>query len=463
MALDVTVELVGSGYAAARHDDERAPEWPPHPARLFCALVDAAGAGDPLHDTALRWLEVQGPPEILASRRTDVLDGALLEGFVPTNQLSKATGSTLYPGRTNAPTMRPWARCHPKNPLVMFRWSGEAPTAVRASLADLCRRVGYLGRSTSPAILSVGASAEAPEALAVWRPQAGGDADLSVPYPGYLDDLRDAYESDESSWEVPRHWVGYGTRSEEAAPATPSTGPYRDFVVLRMGGRHRVNAAHAIHFTSQLRRAVQSQVDGGPPRLHGHDVRETNWQQVSFLALPFVGHDHADGHIVGLGAALPAELAPAERREVLRGILAVEELHVPRFGTFPLGDVGEDTRVALQQEHWVGPSRVWASAVPVVLDRFPKRPGDTDALVARACRHAQLPEPARVETSRFPIVPGAPMLRSNQRRRRPQDPARPAMHARIVFSEPVRGPVVLGNLRHLGLGLCVPQNSGADT
>ena len=37
--LTVEVDFLTGRYVAARHDDRNAPEWPPHPARFFSALV----------------------------------------------------------------------------------------------------------------------------------------------------------------------------------------------------------------------------------------------------------------------------------------------------------------------------------------------------------------------------------------------------------------------------------------
>lgn len=65
--LAIEVELLTGRYTATRFNDRNRSEWPPHPARLFSALVARWADGDPPDDderAALEWLETLGPPEI---------------------------------------------------------------------------------------------------------------------------------------------------------------------------------------------------------------------------------------------------------------------------------------------------------------------------------------------------------------------------------------------------------------
>jgi CRISPR-associated protein Csb2 len=56
-----------NGFAAASEPDARdRPEWPPHPARVFMALVAAhfeTGA-DSSERVALEWIETLSPPRL---------------------------------------------------------------------------------------------------------------------------------------------------------------------------------------------------------------------------------------------------------------------------------------------------------------------------------------------------------------------------------------------------------------
>lgn len=65
--------------------------------------------------------------------------------------------------------------------------------------------------------------------------------------------------------------------------------------------------------TEALRRAVMSQVPNPlPPAVSGHEADGT--PHVAYLALLDVGHEHADGHLLGVAVALPDGLPAADRR-----------------------------------------------------------------------------------------------------------------------------------------------------
>jgi CRISPR-associated protein Csb2 len=81
----IEVELLTGRYVATSFNDWKAPEWPPHPARLFSALVATAHEHEEISDKALgalRWLETQGAPRILAS---DAEPRTVVNVYVPEN------------------------------------------------------------------------------------------------------------------------------------------------------------------------------------------------------------------------------------------------------------------------------------------------------------------------------------------------------------------------------------------
>jgi CRISPR-associated protein Csb2 len=66
--LALEVEFLLGRYAATDFRDRERPEWPPHPARLFSALVAAvydSGLGESAR-AALLWLESLPAPHICA-------------------------------------------------------------------------------------------------------------------------------------------------------------------------------------------------------------------------------------------------------------------------------------------------------------------------------------------------------------------------------------------------------------
>lgn len=92
--LSISVELLTGRYSATAFNDRSATEWPPHPARLFSALVSTWADGDvpdPDERAALNWLETQGPPELSCSSSDQVARRAPVTVFVPVNDPTTLT------------------------------------------------------------------------------------------------------------------------------------------------------------------------------------------------------------------------------------------------------------------------------------------------------------------------------------------------------------------------------------
>ena len=461
MAFAIEVELVRASFEAGRFDSASDSEWPPEPARLFCALVAPHETDD--ERNALRWLENQGAPLVVCSSAAE----SLRTNYVPTNQtvsgkkrdgILSGSSHNGFDARTGKGP-RTWYRHIPSEPVVRFIWPGAAPDdETLQAIEGLCRKIPYLGRSTSPAIVSVMNGEPPMDAPQTFTPDEAGRRRLTVPRPGYFDALVGAYEAEQSAWEVPRRFAGYRT----GAAATPDVGgPWEAPIVLPFAHRRSIAAAHLVLATTTLRRALINVLDGGPSILHGHaDGLPAPRHQISFLGLPVVGNTHADGHLVGMALALPKDISSEDRRTVLRGLRQVQSLHLGKVGSFEL-ERTPDTRQALSPDRWSRKSRTWVSATPMCTDRHLHRTNDTDFAIAvrDACRHLDIPEPVSVEASEFPLLLGAQNLRPHQRVRRMSEKAKPALHCRISFAEEVSGPLVLGNMRSFGLGLMLPERS----
>jgi len=115
---------------------------------------------------------------------------------------------------------------------------------------------------------------------------------------------------------------------------------------------------------------------------------------------------------------------------------------------------------------------VWASVMPVALDRYPgflfgrarKSEADvnrTEKVLAEAtvslrqsCSNIGLPEPSNVDFSKVSWVePSPPVGKFVSPKREQQKPPPVYAHVRLVFDERVRGPILLGKQRYLGMGL----------
>jgi CRISPR-associated protein Csb2 len=91
--LVVRVDLLSGRYAATAYNDREQVEWPPHPARLFSALVATWAEGQPgtaegdAELAALQWLEQQPPPVIAASPISSAGMRTPVTVFVPVNDV----------------------------------------------------------------------------------------------------------------------------------------------------------------------------------------------------------------------------------------------------------------------------------------------------------------------------------------------------------------------------------------
>lgn len=451
--LGIEAQLITGAYEAAAADDRDAVEWPPHPARLFCALV--AGARTEVEWQALYWLERQPPPLVLAAVRHGVLER---RGYVVTNRRADKGGNQFHPARSNQ--LRSRLATLPLARTVRFLWPDAAAEApLLECLRLLTRRVPYLGRATGAVVLGVGQDLPDLGHHLIHEPceLSQAESSLRVPYPGYLGALRAAYEAGRPAWEVSRV---RGYRIRQLAPPRPPAAPpsaYDDLVVLHFVGV-QPDGRLTTRFTEALRRAVMSRVpDPLPAALHGHGA--DGQPHVAFLALPDVGHPHADGHLLGLAVAVP-KLPSAERRAILRGLLSardeagVFDLRVPRIGDVALRYLPGHVRpFGATPERWRQGSRLWITATPVVLDHYPHR-NDVEAEIARSCTWVGLPAPVNVVSSSEPLQPGAVRLLP------PDMPdlvrRRPFRHVALEFDRAVHGPVLLGAGRYLGVGLLSP-------
>jgi CRISPR-associated protein Csb2 len=216
-----------------------------------------------------------------------------------------------------------------------------------------------------------------------------------------------------------------------------------------------------------LRRAVLSRVpDPVPAQVSGHGANDRH--HVGYLGLLDIGHDHSRGHLLGVGVTVPTNMIDSDRRVLLRALLGpgatapLRQLHAGRNRVLSLYYAPKQT-YGLRPERWRTSSRTWVSATPMMLDRYPRNPRGLDEIgevVAEDLVTAGYPAPAAVQPLPAAAVHGA------VRRWRPGTltgrPLRPVLHCRVVFDQPVRGPVLVGALRYLGGGLFVPEGDHAD-
>src|SRR5262245_40844606 len=83
--LAIEVQFLLGRYCATDFRDRERPEWPPHPARLFSALVAAASESGLSESAraALLWVESLPPPRLHAD--PSPAEQSAVTAFVPVN------------------------------------------------------------------------------------------------------------------------------------------------------------------------------------------------------------------------------------------------------------------------------------------------------------------------------------------------------------------------------------------
>ena len=384
------VEFLTGRYVATAFDDRSRGEWPPHPARLYAALVDAWTTGgdmDPDEAAALEWLATLAPPEIHASpasfRDTPTV-------FVPVNDaavLRQQAGlyadlaaaaaaladahdardlSEAARGRAVAKAERQVAKTHtraqalgqaggdkghptvlpdlrvrqprtfpsatPERPGIVFSWPLAQPNAAhRAALGALARRVVRLGHSSSFVVCTVGSP---PPGTAEWTPDPAGTETLRVPAADQLALLVEAHAHHQG---VEPRVLPFRVAAYRAGPAaTPRVVPTStlagEWLVFEQVDGPRLATHQTLRVATALRGALMSAADQPPtPALSGHraDGRPVSGAHAAFLALPFVASRYADGHLLGTAVLLPQTLEAEARDDVLRAVGRLERTAGP--------------------------------------------------------------------------------------------------------------------------------------
>jgi len=442
-----------------------APEWPPHPARLFFALVDAlhTEGNQPIEREAIEWLAKQAAPELVHSEKCD----RILDVFVPVNDTSLADLTEVVSG--NAPRSRQprtFPSVTPDDPNVYFIWREADPSQpINDALAIIASRVARLGHSSS--LVAVRVCDNPPSARLI--PHLAGEVHLRVFDESTLESVENAFEVSVEMGQrgvLPVRFLSY--RDLKGVPSrisTPPRGVFAEmFAFKAIGPRLPIVAAPLV--AQAMRTASISQAhDPVPEVLSGHRANgaPSVRPHVAFAALPYVadaqvGPKYADGHLLGVVVMLPQGIDGADRLSILRAIGAVEELRLGRMGEWRLERMPPDPPLhGLRQHTWTHPSVHWASATPIVLDRFPKNPYGSEAadIIASSCERIGLPRPV-AKAGRFSALLGVPPSDAFDALAKRGMPPRFHVHADLIFPTPVRGPVLIGAGRYRGFGLCRP-------
>ena len=480
--LAIAWQYLSGRSVAATHAQRHEAEWPPHPDRVFQALVAAWGETgcDAAQRRALEWLEAQGAPGV-AAPGDDQLTYAATSVYVPVNDVQRSA-----PGRATDALLRVMPQQRPKkertfatvlvgNQLCALIWPDAEANGHRAALADLCAAVTHIGHSRS-LVRAWLEETPPPERFRAVLPGQRRDLSLRVPHRGRLAALVHAFAEGGADWKRPpaAPWAGYA----EVRTSEPDT-RHGDFdrrliVFRRVGGEGMASLRSAPNFVSAFRATLQAKANArAMPWVSGHqpDGARFDGAHVAWLPLAHVGHEHADGHLLGMAIALPCNMSNADEQAVLNSIADAFDpesenltLRAGPAGTLVLNeDEGHPARArALRPETWTGPALQWGSVTPIVLDRLPPRRHEGDdgwvaGQIALSCVRQGMPEPVEILLRPVSVHRGAPTCREfPPLLRKPDGARRWHVHACLRFAEPVEGPLLLGAGRYRGYGLCKP-------
>jgi CRISPR-associated protein Csb2 len=558
----VEIELLTERWVATEYNDRGRAEWPPHPARLYSALVaehvdcELTDAERVAEAAALDWLAERPAPLVIASPETAVARRTVAPHFVPVNdagsvsqpdgargkleealeaqrvaddpkarakadkavdkvreQLANLTASAIAsPADASnaiagaAATLLPERRLRqprtfpsltPALPRFVMVWDEAPPPSTRAALDAMLVRLVRLGHS-STFVSARAAAPGAPDRLRSdgaieYRPsEDSGALVLRVPGAGQRQRLTEAFAKHGGNEPrvLPARFVRYSDQAAERAEPTGVSIFRSDFLVLARVGGPRLPILAAPHVTRALRRALIARApEPKSPFLTGHrpDGTPAEGPRLALAALPFVGSEHADGSLMGVGLLVPREATQDDVDALAATLRALDrvqgdaedpadnpiKLALGEAGVLELGPmIWGRTAASLQPMHWSVARRRWATATPLALDRNPGDLHDRDA-ARRASAFEEAEAIARLAIERM-IAPACAGIVSLTVHRsvvlagsaKPRDfgrfplgegkAPRVLVHVTVEFDRPVAGPLVAGAGRYQGMGLFLP-------
>ncbi len=354
--------------AAADGSTKKQAEWPPHPDRVFMAMVAAwfERGEDQDEKNALYWLEDLPPPHIAASEHTErestisyvPENDTRVPKKVPANvdldKLKKSGLSLLPEYRTRHERRFPVAI--PRNSTVRLIWNDADPGIHREGLESLTANVTHVGHSAS--FVQAWITDETGVTPTLVPTDGLGKQNLRLFFPGRLDMLarnyngssRRAYADLNKQWEdirdvqdneakkerrrlnnliktrfggrvpmsirpTPTRWQRYASPSTLAAAPTRGSVFDTNLIILAIKNR-RISLPATLRVIHSLRGTVMAHCAKQPPPewLSGHrpDGSPSTVPHMAFIPLPFVGSQHADGRIMGTALVLPTYLDQKE-------------------------------------------------------------------------------------------------------------------------------------------------------
>jgi len=425
--LTLRLEFLTGRYCASSPTNRNEAEWPPHPARIYSALVAAHHDGEaaPAGREALQWLEAQGAPALhfaqLSPDELEIRD--VLDNYVPVNdkalsdaatlktawarvfdaktdkQRSAATKklSTAYEKAgarqnslsksalgdlqhvlpdTRTRQARTFPTVVPNDPVVWLSWKVDAPQVHIAALEQLSRTLSRVGHSSS--LVTASWTSSPPPSEPTLLPSADGAETLRWVERGQLEALEELHAREPFGEQRVMPYVAtrYALASEEQEPVSSIFGV--EMLAFRRVSGPRLSAQHVESLAEAVRGALMHHAaDPVAPMVSGHHHdASVHGDHLSVVGLPNIGQPHANGELLGFALAVPRSACAADIGALYGAIASWEaaglELRLGRLGVWKLErEVSPSKLRTLRPRTWTRPSRRWVTATPVLLDRNP--------------------------------------------------------------------------------------------
>ena len=506
---------------SVRFDDGRyhgRPEWPPSPARLFQALVAGAAKGGILSAEdreALIWLQQLAPPVIVAPA---MRDGKGFTNYVPNNDLDSVGGD---PGRISEIRSPKFikARLFDARKTLLYAWPFSQGEEQAKIVCEIAERVYQLGRSVDIAwawaeIIDDAkiASRLSEHGGSIHRPAQHGEGQpLPCPQQGSLESLEVRFEKSRKRFSD----VEGGRKDQQVFSQAPR--PRFNFIVydspprlfpydLRQTTRDSAFAPWPLTRASKLieglrDRAAQKLKGSLPDKfaiidriLIGRDATEADKSaRIRIIPLPSIGSSHVVRSIRRVLVEVPAN-CPLLANDVAWAFSGLDVIDADtgevKCSLVPGDQGGMLNHYGIYGEEGEA-GRVWRTITPAALpERAARRRIDPSRLrkeleAARLNPHAEIKEAkngrerqeeegraaasiiqalrhvgvsARAESIRLQREPfDNKEARAESFAEGTRFVKERLWHVEIVFDGLVRGPLVIGDGRYLGLGVMAPQ------
>ena len=510
-----------NGFVAARATpDDIEAEWPPHPGRVFMALAAAhfqTGA-DARERAALLWLEAiekGGEPAAPLIVASDAMHRQVVTQYVPVNDKPGPSEALLQSAPlTRERQPRTFTRAWLTDDTVFLLWPDAEPDGdTRRVLEDLCAKVTRIGHSSSLVQMWMSDDGEVGEPS--WTPDDDrAEIYLRIAVAGTLDHLEQRYNADavgrfasltaiaddpsekraqseakarlkeefgerpparlRPSLSISRGYARPAPRDVDRPARGTAFSPH--FIVRtleRKDGPYRhLDLSCTLALTQRWRDALLSHSNDLSASvrtiLSGHDSDGAPLKDahLAFVPLAFVGREHADGHLLGMGLTLPDGLSREDRRGVQQAIDRVRELKLGRLGVWEVkAPTASRPLRALRAQTWTAHPRgatVWSTVTPIVFDQHAKArdkaayQAEVAGMIGQCCVRIGLPVPREAIPTPVSAHLGTPPAHAFPRLQRKDGSLRRHTHAILVFDEPACGLVILGAGRYRGYGVCRP-------